>query len=161
MQASLTGHQVFTTVHANSVADIMGRFRHFGLDMFGFTSALNGIVVQRLVRRLCPRCSAPRDTSSEEIDTFRRQGHPVPARVHVPQGCAECFGAGYSGRFVIAEVHAVDDQLRELVTERAPLSSIKQHLGTRGVPSLFEVGLTHVAQGRTSIEELQRVADSL
>jgi len=161
VQASLTGHQVFTTVHANSVADIMGRFRHFGLDMFGFTSALNGIVVQRLVRRLCPRCSAPRDTSSEEIDTFRRQGHPVPARVHVPQGCAECFGAGYSGRFVIAEVHAVDDQLRELVTERAPLSSIKQHLGTRGVPSLFEVGLTHVAQGRTSIEELQRVADSL
>ena len=161
VQASLTGHQVFTTVHANSVADIMGRFRHFGLDMFGFTSALNGIVVQRLVRRLCPRCPVSRAASSEEIAAFRSQGLPEPANLRVPQGCAECFGAGYSGRFVIAEVHAVDDELRELVTERAPLSSIKQHLGTRGVPSLFEVALTHVAQGRTSMEELQRVVDSI
>ncbi len=161
VQASLTGHQVLTTVHANSVADIMGRFRHFGLDMFGFTSALNGIVVQRLVRRLCPRCSTPREPRNEDVAAFHRIGHAQPARLYTPQGCADCFGAGYSGRFVIAEVHAVGDELRDLVTERAPLSAIKQHLGASGVPSLFEAGLAHVAQGHTSIEELQRVADSL
>ena len=74
VQSALTGHGVFTTVHANSMADVVGRFRHFGLDMFGLMSALNGVVVQRLVRRLCPGCAGTRRASEQELSWLARLG---------------------------------------------------------------------------------------
>ena len=161
VQASLTGHQVFTTVHANSVADVMGRFLHFGLDMFGFTSALNGVVVQRLLRRLCSECKRESPTTSVERQVFERHRMAPPTVLHHAVGCASCLGAGYAGRFVIAEIHRVDDRLRELVTARATLTVLKQHAVDGEVESLQKIGLARAALGETTMEELKRVVGSL
>ena len=157
VQSALTGHLVFTTVHANSVADIVGRFRHFDLDMFGFMSSLNGVVVQRLVRRLCPHCAGQRAATDVEREWLARLGQPGAVQVPVPLGCGECHGAGYKGRFVVAEVHVVDDVLRDHVTEGSPLSAVKSHASLRGVESLLAQSARHVAQGRTTLEEVKRV----
>ena len=157
VQSALTGHLVFTTVHANSVADIVGRFRHFDLDMFGFMSSLNGVVVQRLVRRLCPHCAGERAATDAEREWLARMGQPATAQVRAPVGCGECHGAGYKGRFVVAEVHVVDDVLRDYVTEGSPLSAVKSHAAQRGVESLIVQAARHVAEGRTTLEEVKRV----
>ena len=161
VQASLTGHQVFTTVHANSVTDVMGRFLHFGLDMFGFTSALNGVVVQRLLRRLCPHCRCERDPSSADLAVFARHGVVSPQALWSAVGCEACLGSGYAGRFVVAEVHRVDDKLRELVIANATLTALKQHAAEAGIESLQAIGLQRAAAGHTSMEELKRVVGSL
>ncbi len=161
VQASLTGHQVFTTVHANSVADVMGRFLHFGLDMFGFTSALNGVVVQRLLRQLCMACKVERTVNSAERALFERHQVDSPERLWSAVGCDRCSGTGHAGRFVIAEIHRVDDVLRELVTARAPLTALKQHARDAQVESLQRIGLRQAAGGRTTLEELKRVVGAL
>ncbi len=161
VQASLTGHQVFTTVHANSVTDVMGRFLHFGLDMFGFTSALNGVVVQRLLRRLCPQCKQERAASAADREVFARHGTSAPASLWKPIGCGACMNSGYAGRFVVAEVHRVDDRLRELVVANATLTAIKQHAIDAGIESLQAIGLRRAADGHTTMEELKRVVGSL
>jgi len=161
VQSALTGHLVFTTVHANSVADVVGRFRHFGLDMFGFMAALNGVVVQRLVRRLCPACAATQAASGAESAWLAAAGQGVQALVPKAVGCAECRHTGYRGRFVIAEVHRVDDALRDHITEGAPLSVLKTHAAAQGVLSLHAQSAQHVATGRTTIEEIRRVVGEL
>ncbi|MET0384107.1 MAG: GspE/PulE family protein [Burkholderiaceae bacterium] len=160
VQASLTGHQVFTTVHANSVTDVMGRFLHFGLDMFGFTSALNGVVVQRLLRRLCPQCRCERDVSAADVQAFARHGVAVQSLWRAV-GCEACLGSGYAGRFVVAEVHRVDDGLRELVVANATLTALKRHASEAGVESLQTIGLQRAAAGQTTVEELKRVVGAL
>ena len=156
VQSALTGHQVYTTVHANSVFDVTGRFRHFGLDMFGFMSSLNGVVVQRLLRRLCPHCAGRREATAQESAWLEGQG--VQLR-EVPQarGCVQCQGSGYRGRGVIAEVHMVDDALRDLVTGNAPLSLLRQHVLGSGVSTLAQLGARWVAEGSTTPDELRRV----
>jgi len=156
VQSALTGHLVFTTVHANSMADIMGRFRHFGLDMFGLMSSLNGVVVQRLVRRLCSACVGQRVATERERDWLSRMGQGMS---HVPAavGCVACHGSGYRGRFVVAEVHVVDDTLRDHVTEGAPVSVLKRHAHEQGIEPLTVLAARHVAQGRTTLEEVKRV----
>ena len=165
VQSALTGHQVYTTVHANSIFDVTGRFRHFGLDMFGFMSSLNGMVVQRLLRRVCPHCAGRREATASELQWLQAQradlaidGAPE-GRAQVPMagGCVQCQGSGYRGRGVIAEVHAVDDALRDLVTGNAPLSALRQHVQGSGVATLAQQGARLVAQGETTIEELRRV----
>ena len=161
VQSALTGHLVFTTVHANSVADVVGRFRHFDIDMFGFMAALNGVVVQRLVRRLCPHCARRRDVSAPEAAWLATAGlgpqHDAPA----PAGCAECRQTGYKGRFVIAEVHCIDDELRDHITEGAPLSTLKTHAVKQGVVPLLTQSAAHVVAGHTTTEEIRRVVGGL
>ncbi len=157
VQSSLTGHLVFTTVHANSMTDVMGRFRHFGLDMFGFMSSLNGAVVQRLVRQLCPHCAQPRPATSREVEWMHAMGHQDVASVPHPVGCEHCGNTGYRGRFVVAEVHVVDDAFRDLVTEGAPLSVLRKYGAEKGVEPLTVQAARHVAAGRTSLEEVKRV----
>ena len=157
VQSALTGHLVFTTVHANSMADIMGRFRHFGLDMFGFMSSLNGVVVQRLVRRLCPLCHDMRAPNAREVQWFETHLSMAPVELPTAVGCASCHGAGYQGRFVLAEVHVVDDALRDLVTQGAPVSALKQHARDRHIQSLAAAAARRVLAAETSIEEVKRV----
>jgi general secretion pathway protein E len=161
VQASLTGHQVFTTVHANSVTDVTGRFMHFGLDMFGFMSALNGVVVQRLLRRLCPHCKNERDVSPVDLAIFARHGVAAPSTLWRGAGCDACLGSGYAGRFVVAEVHRVDNKLRELVIANATLTALQQHAIDAGIESLQVIGLQRAAAGDTTMEELKRVVGSL
>lgn len=156
VQSALTGHQVFTTVHANSLYDVTGRFRHFGLDMFGFVAALNGIVVQRLVRALCPHCVKHRPATSRETAWLVAQGVDLPA-LPTSGGCSACAGTGYRGRFVLAEVHAVDDDLRDLITGNQPISRLREHVASSGVVALPRVAAEAVAAKRTSLEEVRRV----
>ena len=157
VQSALTGHLVFTTVHANSVADVVGRFRHFGIDMFGFMAALNGVVVQRLVRRLCPHCARRRELTPAEASWFAAAGLGPQRDAPAPVGCAECRHTGYKGRFIIAEVHHIDDELRDHITEGAPLSTLKTHAAQQGVLPLLTQSAAHVVAGHTTIEEIRRV----
>jgi general secretion pathway protein E len=157
VQSALTGHLVFTTVHANSVADVVGRFRHFGIDMFGFMAALNGVVVQRLVRRLCSHCAQRHAPTPAEAAWLATAGLGPQRDAPAPVGCPECRQTGYKGRFIIAEVHRIDDELRDHVTEGAPLSTLKTHAAQQGVLPLLTQSAAHVVAGHTTIEEIRRV----
>jgi general secretion pathway protein E len=157
VQSALTGHLVFTTVHANSVADVVGRFRHFGIDMFGFMAALNGVVVQRLVRRLCPHCAARAEIAPAEAAWLAAAGMGPQPDAPLPTGCEQCRHTGYKGRFIIAEVHRIDDELRDHITAGAPLSTLKTHAVKQGVVPLLAQAAAHVVAGHTTTEEIRRV----
>ena len=157
VQSALTGHLVFSTVHANSVNDIIGRFRHFGIDMFGFMSALNGVVVQRLMRQLCSHCAATRQATDAEREWLAKAGVPDVPAMAIAAGCSQCHGTGYKGRFVVAEVHEIDDAGRDLVTGDAPLSLLKAHAQAQGVEPLVTRAARYVAAGRTTVDEVRRV----
>lgn len=157
VQSALTGHLVFTTVHANSVADVVARFRHFGLDMFGFMSALNGVIVQRLLRRLCAQCRQWRPPTVAESRWLASQGHPEVDRVPVAVGCAHCHGTGFRGRGVLAEVHQIDDVWRDHVTAEQPLTQLRSMAQDRGVVPLSTLAAAQVAVGQTTTEEVRRV----
>jgi general secretion pathway protein E len=157
VQSALTGHLVFTTVHANSVSDIVGRFRHFGIDMFGFMSALNGVVVQRLMRRLCPHCRRLRPPDAAEQRWLALAGVAEVSQIASASGCDRCHGTGFKGRFVVAEVHDIDDTVRDLVTGGAPLSALKARARDQGLVALVTRGAQQVAAGETTIEEVRRV----
>lgn len=157
IQSALTGHLVFTTVHANSISDIIGRFRHFDLDMFGFMSALNGVVVQRLLRRLCPQCVQRRPPLEHERRWLQRLGYSDASSLPAAQGCEACHGTGYRGRFVLAEVHQVTDHLRDLIVKGAPISDIKADALRQGVRSLLVQAWDHIQEGTTTLDEVRRV----
>ncbi|MBB3284589.1 GspE/PulE family protein [Mitsuaria sp. BK037] len=157
VQSALTGHQVLTTVHANSVFDVTGRFKHFDLDMFGFMAALNGVIVQRLVRCLCPHCVADRPATAREQQWLVDMGLPRPETVPRPVGCERCGGTGYKGRRVIAEVHTIDDGFRDLVTTGAPVSALREHVYRKGVRTLSQLGADMVSRRESSAEEIKRV----
>lgn len=160
VQSALTGHLVFSTVHANGMADIMGRFRHFGLDMFGFMSSLNGVIVQRLVRRLCSQCAAERDGVEVELAWMRRHGQTtgnVSQRVPRAVGCPSCNGTGYAGRFVLAEVHELMDDFRDAVLAGAPVSRLKTLLRAGGGATLEEQAARCVSNKMTTLDEVKRV----
>lgn len=157
VQSALTGHLVFTTVHANSVADVVARFRHFGLDMFGFMSALNGVIVQRLVRRLCHHCFGWREATAAEAKWLSAQDRADVARVPVAVGCVHCHGTGFRGRTVLAEVHEIDDAWRDHVTAAQPLTHLRAMGAARGVVPLGALAAAQVAEGGTTAEEVRRV----
>lgn len=139
VQAALTGHLVFTSVHANSALDVVGRFLHMGVDPYNFMSALIGIVAQRLLRLKCTSCS-------------RTDGNA--------QGCASCRYTGYRGRTVVWEVVPVTDAIRELVIRREPLRLIREEAWRQGVVSLRKQAERMVAQGKTTMDEVNRVVSS-
>jgi general secretion pathway protein E len=159
VQAALTGHLVFTTVHANSVFDVVGRFLHMGVDAYSFASALNGIVAQRLIRMSCPQCSVPVMPTLEELQLLgldREQTKDWTFKVG--KGCGHCRGTGYKGRRAAAEVLVLNDELRELIAERAPISQLKAQAAKAGLLPLQETALRLVSQGETTLEEVLRVA---
>ncbi|MGH8665536.1 MAG: GspE/PulE family protein [Burkholderiales bacterium] len=158
VQAALTGHLVFTTVHANNVFDVIGRFTHMAVEPQSFMSALNGIVAQRLMRVNCPHCSIPVESSCAELQRYGLE----PARqaslaLRAGRGCGQCRGSGYRGRRAIAEVLLVDDELRELIAAREPPRRIKSVAQARGFRSLRAAALDLVVNGESTFEELNRV----
>jgi general secretion pathway protein E len=157
IQSSLTGHLVFTTVHANSLFDVLGRFQHFGIDPFALASALNGIVVQRLLRKSCPHCTDWRQPTQAEQDKLAALGLPVPTKLPVPVGCAHCRQTGYRGRFVVAEVHELTDTMRDLIVQKTSMTELKQLVYHNADNRLLAQALKRVAQGRTTLEEVNRV----
>jgi len=131
VQSALTGHLVYTTVHANNAIDVLGRFQHMGVDAYNLVSALNGVLAQRLVRVFCTACKG--------------------------QGCGECRGTGFKGRKAIGELLVLNDELRELIIARAPVRKLKDVARAAGTVPLREAALRLVDAGETTIEEIDRV----
>jgi general secretion pathway protein E len=156
VQSALTGHLVFTTVHANSVFDVIGRFLHMGVDAYSFVSALNGIVAQRLMRMSCTHCAVA-VTPPAELLARSLIGDAASFSFREGQGCAHCRGTGYRGRKAITEIMVLDDELREMVIGREPVRRLKEAARARGTRTLREAGLELVRRGETSLAELNRI----
>lgn len=158
IQAALTGHLVFTTVHANNVFDVIGRFSHMGVDPYSFVSALNGIVAQRLVRQICVHCivdERPSDQMILESGISLEQAEQY--RFRVGRGCGQCRGSGYKGRNAIAEILLLNDEIRELIISQATIRRIKEAAKQNGTRFLREAALDRVKDGQTSLQEANRV----
>jgi len=158
VQAALTGHLVFTTVHANNVFDVIGRFMHMEVDPYSFVSALNGVLAQRLVRVNCPHCSAP-DTPSEQLLAESGLDRIAAAsfQFQAGKGCGQCRGSGYKGRKAISELLNLNDEIRELIVAREPIRKIKDAARRNRTRFLREAALDLVARGETTLQEINRV----
>ena len=158
VQAALTGHLVLTTVHANNVFDVFGRFTHMGIDPYAFASALNGIWAQRLLRVNCPRCSEPCVPEASELERFAISSEDrARFTFRRGRGCGDCRGSGYRGRKAVAEILNLNDELRELIIDKRPLRQLKDAAHRNGTRSLNDAALRLVAGGETTLEELRRV----
>jgi general secretion pathway protein E len=158
VQSALTGHLVFTSVHANNVFDVIGRFMHMNVDLYGFVSALNAILAQRLVRMVCPHCAEP-DAPSKEglVESGLNDADVSQWKFVVGKGCRECRGAGYKGRMAIAELMILNDELRELITARAPVRQLREAAQRSGTRLLREAAFDAVRKGLTTLQEINRV----
>jgi len=158
VQSALTGHLVLTTVHANNVFDVFGRFAHMGVDPYAFVSALNGIWAQRLIRVNCPHCAVAVFPTSTELAQLGLQPESVDGwDCRAGAGCGDCRGTGYRGRRAIAEILVLDDELRELIIDKAPIRRIKDAAQARGTRSLRQSALNLVQFGATTFAEIKRV----
>ncbi len=156
VQSALTGHLVYTTVHANNVFDVIGRFTHMGVDAYNFVSALNGIMAQRLVRVNCPQCAAS-DTPDAQLLASSRVGDPGRFRFMRGRGCAHCRGTGFRGRKAIGELLPINDEMRELIVARTPVRKLKDAALSGGTQFLRSAALDLVKAGETTLEEINRV----
>ncbi|MFQ6068938.1 MAG: GspE/PulE family protein [Candidatus Aminicenantales bacterium] len=158
IQSALTGHLVFTTVHANNVFDVIGRFLHMQVDPYSFISALNCILAQRLVRVLCLECKTPvKYTSEQLIESGLDPQRYRQKEFYEAQGCIECGHTGYKGRTAIAELLELSDEIREMILDKKPLSEVKKRAKKEGMVFLREVGMEKVLKGITSLKELNKV----
>ena len=158
IQSALTGHLVLSTVHANSVFDVFNRFTHMGCDPYALASALNGIWAQRLLRTVCARCSTPYQPSSEELlKAGRSDADDDDHQFVIGKGCGDCRGTGYRGRKAVAEILRLDDEIRDMLISRAPISTLKSLAFARGMRALHDVAWDAARRGETTIEEVCRV----
>jgi general secretion pathway protein E len=158
VQSALTGHLVYTTVHANSVFDVLGRFTHMGVDTYNLASALNAVLAQRLVRVVCRECaveSRPDDAMLAESGIEAKDRGEY--RFMRGRGCAHCRGTGYKGRRAIGELLVVNDDLRERIVAREPVRKLKEAARAAGTVPLREAALRLVKTGETTLEEINRV----
>lgn len=158
IQSALTGHLVFTTVHANNTFDVIGRFVNMGIEPYNFVSSLNCIMAQRLVRSLCQSCRVPMSlTRAQCEDLGFDYGKLKDHTIYEGKGCADCLGLGYRGRQAITEFLLLSDPVKELILARHPISEIRQVAHEEGMSSLREAGLTRVLRGETSLREVNRM----
>ena len=158
VQSALTGHLVLTTVHANNVFDVFGRFTHMGIDPYAFVSALNGIWAQRLIRTNCPHCAiehTPDDAELASVGLARADVQDYQFRQG--KGCGDCRGTGYKGRRSIAEILVLTDEIREMIVDKKPIRQIKAAAHANGTRSLRLAALELVRRGATTITEIKRV----
>ncbi len=158
VQSALTGHLVFTTVHANNVVDVIGRFLNMNVDLHNFVSALNCVLAQRLVRRICLQCKRPARVS----DTLLEDSGLEPDRYrdftfYEGAGCIECNGTGYRGRLAIAELLNLSDNIRQLILDRRSAAEIKRAAKAEGMRFLRESALQKVFAGETSLYDINKV----
>ena len=158
VQSALTGHLVFTTVHANNVFDVIGRFLHMQVDPYSFVSAVNGVLAQRLLRVVCPHCcEAYQPDAKLLVDSGIDAAIADEFRWVRGTGCGQCRGSGYKGRKAIAEILNLDDDIREMIATRMPLKAIKEAARSKGTRLLRESALDAVRGGETTLEEINRV----
>jgi general secretion pathway protein E len=158
VQSALTGHLVFTTVHANNVFDVIGRFAHMGVDPYMFVSALNGVLAQRLVRVNCTHCAtaeqpdaqliADSGLSIEQAQSFEFRGG---------RGCGHCRGTGFKGRRAIGEILRLNEEIRELIVARQPMRLIRDAAQRQGTRFLRDGAVDLVRQGKSTLQEINRV----
>jgi type IV pilus assembly protein PilB len=158
IQSALTGHLVFSTVHANSSFDVIGRFNNLGIDAYSLSSALNCVLTQRLVRKICSHCKT--------ID-INKNGHNELSRLEQEKycdvdwkigfGCNHCGGTGYSGRMVIVELLSITPRLRDLIAEERSISELEKCAEEEGMVTLRQAAISKALQGHTSLYEVNRV----
>jgi type IV pilus assembly protein PilB len=158
IQSALTGHLVFTTVHANNVVDVLGRFLHMGVEPYNFVSALNCIMAQRLVRRNCAECRRPVRYSRESLqesglDPAKCAGHEF----YEGKGCIQCNGTGFRGREAIMEILEMTDEIRELILNKRPGSEVRRAARKIGMESLREDAVRKLMAGQTTLREINKV----
>ncbi len=158
IQSALTGHLVFTTVHANNVIDVLGRFLNMGVEAYQFVSSLNCVMAQRLVRMVCPECRRAAVVTIEELeesglDASLGQTHEF----FEGAGCIECGGTGYRGRTALCELLDVTDEVRELILAKAPAGAIKQAMRAEGMRFLRECAVEKLLTGVTTLKEINKV----
>ncbi len=158
VQSALTGHLVFTTVHANNVFDVLGRFIAMGVEPYNFVSALNCVMAQRLVRLLCLHCKRP----GRPPDTLLRESGLDPDVYHdqlfqEAVGCDECGGTGFLGRTAVDELLDMSDRIRQMILERRPTGEIKQAAREEGMTFLRDSALEKVFAGLTTLREINKV----
>ena len=158
IQSALTGHLVFTTVHANNVFDVLGRFLNMGVEPYQFISALNCVMAQRLVRKICEACKHPVTLDSaavaeSAIDPTLLAGHTI----YEGSGCIECSGTGFKGRMAICELLDLTDHIREIILDKRPISEVKRAAKEQGMRLLRESAVERVLDGLTTLREINKV----
>ena len=158
VQSALTGHLVFTTVHANNVVDVLGRFLNMKVDLYNFVSALNCVLAQRLVRKICEHCK--RETTYDDKMLLDSGVDPADFRgrtFYEGGGCLECNGTGFHGRAAISELLDLSDRIRTMILDRRPASEIKKAAHEEGMTFLRESALLKVMEGQTTLREINKV----
>jgi type IV pilus assembly protein PilB len=158
IQSALTGHLVFTTVHANNVVDVLGRFLNMGVEAYNFVSALNCILAQRLVRVICDHCKKPVRYPDEVLEeSGLNLAEYRDFDFHEAEGCIECAGTGFRGRTAIHELLDLSDHIRELILAKRPTSEIKRLAREEGMTFLRDSALTKAKAGVTTLREINKV----
>lgn len=158
VQSALTGHLVFTTVHANNVFDVLGRFIHMGIDPYNFVSCLNCVMAQRLVRKLCEKCRYPVQISDQTLlESGIDPEQCRDATFYDAKGCDECHGTGYRGREAIVELLDLNDDVRELIIAKSSAAVLKKAAREAGTVFLRESAVEKVIAGKTTLREINRV----
>ena len=158
VQSALTGHLVFTTVHANNSIDVIGRITHMGIDLYNFVTALNCVMAQRLVRKICPQCRAQAQVEPELIELSGLD--PKLAATHAwyeGRGCDHCHGTGYRGRHAITEFLALTPVMRQAILERRPADELQRLAMREGMQTLRQSALAKALGGETTLKEINRV----
>ncbi len=158
IQSALTGHLVFTTVHANNVIDVLGRFLNMGVEAYQFVSALNCVLAQRLVRKICEDCKRPVQMSKEMlVESALDPALADSQAFYEGEGCIECGGTGFKGRTAICELMDLSDRIRDKILERRPTSEIKKAAKEDGMMFLRECAVGRVMSGITTLREINKV----
>jgi type II secretory ATPase GspE/PulE/Tfp pilus assembly ATPase PilB-like protein len=158
IQSALTGHLVFTTVHANNVIDVIGRFLNMGVEPYNFVSSLNCVLAQRLIRMLCEVCKRPyKPTEAELLESGLSPDRHLHQTLHLSVGCDACNHTGYRGRTAIHELLDLSDNIRGMIVERRPGSEIRRSAEAAGLTSLRSSALRKLFAGVTTLREVSRV----
>jgi type II secretory ATPase GspE/PulE/Tfp pilus assembly ATPase PilB-like protein len=158
IQSALTGHLVFTTVHANNVLDVLGRFLNMGVEAYQFVSALNCVLAQRLVRNICVHCKRPAKVTRALLEESGMDtGLEHSGQFFEGAGCIECGGTGFKGRTAICELLDLSDNIREMILDRRPTSEIKKAAREEGMRFLRESAVERVLAGTTTLREINKV----
>jgi len=158
INAALTGHLVFTTVHANNVLDVLGRFLNMGVEPYNFVSALNCILAQRLVRVICPHCKKEIDYPDEYlVESGLNPAEWRSVKFYEGSGCFECGGTGFRGRSAIHELLDLSERIREMILDKRPASEIRRQAAGEGMTFLREAALEKARTGITTLKEINKV----
>jgi type IV pilus assembly protein PilB len=158
VQSALTGHLVFTTVHANNACDVIGRFNHMGINAHSFVSALNCVIAQRLLRNICPDCKEKAEVSSAELAASGLDPDKYGKVIwYEGRGCQKCADTGYMGRSAVAEYMDLSPRLRAMITEQRPTAELQHAAIEEGMVTLRKAALEKAVRGETTLKEVNRV----